>query len=128
MDKVEKKNRNNDEWCARIRVIKETMSACEQYLLSSFPYDIELNSSIASHCITYSCSDPNNKDLSESCQTQHDSRCNHCDLLSTFPVHIEKLFQELILAPNTSDLTLESQVEEWRYELDKAVEDIVYYK
>ena len=58
----------------------------------------------------------------------HEERCDHCDLLNTFPLRIEELFQELLEAPGTSNISLEGEVEEWRYDLENAIEDITYYK
>ena len=43
----------------------------------------------------------------------HEERCDHCDLLNTFPLRIEELFQELLEAPGTSNISLEGEVEEW---------------
>ena len=42
----------------------------------------------------------------------HEERCDHCDLLNTFPLRIEELFQELLEAPGTSNISLEGEVEE----------------
>ena len=112
----------------RIRIIKETVSCSEQYLLSTFIYNVEYNSSIESHCVTHAVSSEKEKDLTESCQVKHENRCDYCDLLYTFPNQIEELFQDVLNAPGTSNTTVDTTVDEWRFDLEKAVEDITYYK
>ena len=69
---------------------------------------------------------PQDENLRESCTIKHERRCDYCDLLDTCAKDIGALFVEL--GNIGGDRKFHDKVGEWSYDIDKAFDDIIYYK
>ena len=103
-----------------IENIFECLENSFNYHKSTFVFNLTRDSYIKSHCINHLCSDPNVKAFQESCELEHNSRCDHCD-------SVPKLAQILMAMVENIEPTMadKQKVAIWRYHIQRS-ERLIY--
>ena len=108
---------------AKIAHILECLDNCYKYHKSNFVFNIARHSEVRSHCISFLCSDSDDKkrcfqsECEEGC---HQKSCPNCDMVSELCMVImamkEKIKRNLITTDNTSKLN----VAKWTYDINES--------
>ena len=108
--------------------VQQGLKICESYILGYFIYNVSFNSKCQNHCVTFACSDPNDRNFQEDCSADsldesedHAETCDYCNLLPILTYILDGLIKK---APIEEELC--KQVLE--YDMDKAKNDIALYK
>ena len=73
----------------------DCLQTVERYLKTHFVYNLEEHSDIATHCITYACSDELAKDFHSECKKPHTEKCQYCELFPLVITTMRAILEEL---------------------------------
>lgn len=73
----------------------ECNSAASRYMKSHFVYNLDIHSSVGSHCVAHGCSDPTDVAFQETCPGPHPDECGYCMLVPKIIQALEAILDQI---------------------------------
>ena len=100
-----------------INHILECIDGCLKYHKYNFVFNVERNSKVKSHCISFLCSDPKKKAYQNTCPDDcHSQSCHYCDMVKELCMVVMAMANIIGEKRNVK----KSTVIKWKYDVDEA--------